>query len=187
MATAGRASLERFFLFFPTHRPHNNDLTPWRKEDELIGYARLVESPRNVWLMLHGNAGQASDRLYAMPCFGEEDAVFVLEYPGYGGRSGIPSKESFNQAATESYLYLRETYPQAPVGVAAESLGSGPAASLASLPTPPPPHPPKPAAGGRPRPAHSPLPTPHSQPLRRGGRHTVKQKKEKKRARRLPA
>lgn len=137
MATAGRASLERFFLFFPTHRPHNNDLTPWRKGDELIGYARLVESPRNVWLMLHGNAGQASDRLYAMPCFAEEDAVFVLEYPGYGRRSGIPSKESFNQAAAETYLYLRETYPQAPVGVVAESLGSGPAASLASLPTPP--------------------------------------------------
>jgi uncharacterized protein len=137
LATAGRASLERFFLFFPTRRPHNNDLTPWRKGEEIIGYTRLVESPQNVWLMLHGNAGQASDRLYAMPCFAEEDAVFVLEYPGYGRRSGVPSKESFNQTAMEAYLHLRETYPQTPVGVAAESLGSGPAASLATLPTPP--------------------------------------------------
>lgn len=136
-ATAGWASLERFFLFFPTRRPHNNELTPWRKGEELIGYARLAESPRNVWLMLHGNAGQATDRLYAMPCFAAEDAVFVLEYPGYGRRAGVPSKESFNQAAAEAYLYLRETYPQTPVGVTAESLGSGPAASLATLPTPP--------------------------------------------------
>jgi uncharacterized protein len=137
LATAGRASLERFFLFFPTRRPHNNELTPWRKGDELIGYARLVESPQNVWLMLHGNAGQASDRVYAIPCFSDEDAVFVMEYPGYGRRPGVPSKESLNQAAAEAYQHLRETYPQAPVGVAAESLGSGPAASLATLPTPP--------------------------------------------------
>jgi uncharacterized protein len=137
LATAGRASLERFFLFFPTRRPHNNDLTPWRKGEEIIGYARLVESPQNVWLMLHGNAGQASHRLYAMPCFAAEDAIFVMEYPGYGQRSGVPSKESFNQAAAEAYYHLRETYPQTPVGVVAESLGSGPAASLATSPTPP--------------------------------------------------
>ena len=137
LATAGRASLERFFLFFPTRRPHDNDLTPWRKGEEIIGYARLVESPQNVWLMLHGNAGQASDRVYAIPCFSDEDAVFVMEYPGYGRRPGVPSKESLNQAAAEAYQHLRETYPQAPVGVAAESLGSGPAASLATLPTPP--------------------------------------------------
>jgi hypothetical protein len=92
LATAGRASLERFFLFFPTRRPHDNDLTPWRKGEEIIGYARLVESPQNVWLMLHGNAGQASDRVYAIPCFSDEDAVFVMEYPGYGRRPGVPSK-----------------------------------------------------------------------------------------------
>jgi uncharacterized protein len=125
--------IERTLLFYPTHHPHNNSLTPWVKNGEIIGYSRTIESPKNVWLMIHGNAGQASDRLYAVPCFSSEDSVFILEYPGYGDRKGIPSKETFNRAAQEAYLFLRQTYPHLPVCVVAESIGSGPASSLASL------------------------------------------------------
>jgi pimeloyl-ACP methyl ester carboxylesterase len=129
--------IERKLLFYPTHHPHNNSLTPWVKNGGIIGYSRKIESPKNVWLMIHGNAGQASDRLYAVPCFSSEDSVFILEYPGYGNRKGIPSKETFNRAAQEAYLFLRKTYPQLPVCVVAESIGSGPAASLANLPQKP--------------------------------------------------
>jgi hypothetical protein len=129
----GCSAIERKLLFYPTHRPHDNSLTPWMRSAEIIGYARKVESPRNIWLMLHGNAGQASDRIYALPSFSDEDSVFILEYPGYGNRKGIPSKKTFDRAAKEAYLFLRETYPHIPVCVAAESIGSGPAASLASL------------------------------------------------------
>jgi len=125
--------IERKLLFYPTHRPSDNSLTPWIKNGEIIGYSRTLASPKNVWLMLHGNAGQASDRLYAMSSFSNEDSVFILEYPGYGNRKGIPSKETFDRAAKEAYLLLRETYPHIPVCVVAESIGSGPASSLASL------------------------------------------------------
>jgi len=83
--------------------------------------------------MLHGNAGQASDRLYAIPSFSSEDSIFILEYPGYGNREGVPSIKAFDCAAKEAYLFLRETYPHIPVCLAGESIGSGPAASLASL------------------------------------------------------
>jgi len=107
------------------------------RNGEIIGYTRKVESPGNIWLMLHGNAGQASDRLYAVPSFSTEDSVFILEYPGYGNREGVPSKEAFNRAAKEAYLFLRETYPHIPVCVAGESIGSGPASSLSSLSPPP--------------------------------------------------
>jgi pimeloyl-ACP methyl ester carboxylesterase len=134
---AGCSSIERELLFYPTHRPHNNSLTPWMRNGEIIGYSRKIESPRNIWLMLHGNAGQASDRLYALPSFSPEDSVFILEYPGYGNRQGVPSKAAFNRAAKEAYLLLRETYPQIPICVAGESIGTGPAASLASLSQPP--------------------------------------------------
>jgi hypothetical protein len=130
---AGCASISRSFLFYPTHRPHNNSLTPWVRNGETIGYARMVASPRNVWLMLHGNGGQASDRIYAVPCFSNDDSVFIMEYPGYGSRPGTPSKAAFNLAAWEAYLFLRETYPGIPVCVAAESIGSGPASVLATL------------------------------------------------------
>jgi uncharacterized protein len=133
----GCSPIERKLLFFPTHHPHDNNLTPWVLNGEIIGYSRNVESPRNVWLMLHGNGGQASDRLYAVQSFSDEDSAYILEYPGYGNREGVPSKESFNRAAKEAYLSLRETYPHIPVCVASESIGSGPASSLASLSQPP--------------------------------------------------
>lgn len=129
----GCSLIVRKLLFHPTHRPHNNSLTPWIKNGETIGYSRKRELPKNVWLMLHGNAGQASDRLYAVPSFSSEDSVFILEYPGYGDREGVPSKEAFDHTAKEAYLFLRETYPHIPVCVVAESIGSGPASTLASL------------------------------------------------------
>ncbi|MBA4367399.1 MAG: alpha/beta hydrolase [Desulfobacterium sp.] len=135
--TAGCSSIERRLLFYPTHRPHDNSLTPWSKNGQVIGYARLVESPKNVWLMLHGNAGQASDRLYAVRSFSPEDSVYILEYPGYGNRQGIPSKETFDRAAKEAYEFLREVYHRIPVCVASESIGSGPASSLSALGLPP--------------------------------------------------
>lgn len=135
--SVGCSSLARKLLFYPTHRPHDNSLTPWLSNGETIGYARETVSPKNVWLMLHGNAGQASDRLYAVPNFAPEDSVYILEYPGYGSRTGVPSQESLNRAALEAYLLLRESYPHLPVCVAAESIGAGPAASLATLSQPP--------------------------------------------------
>jgi pimeloyl-ACP methyl ester carboxylesterase len=135
--TVGCSSIARKLLFHPTHRPHNNSLTPWISNGETIGYARETVSPKNIWLMLHGNAGQAADRLYAVPSFAPEDSVFILEYPGYGKRDGVPSKETFNRAAQAAYRLLRETYPHLPVCVAAESIGSGPASYLATLSQPP--------------------------------------------------
>lgn len=135
--SAGCRPLERHMLFYPTHHPHDNHLTPWINSGAVIGYAREVKSPENVWLLLHGNAGQAADRLYAVPSFSTADSVFIMEYPGYGSREGTPSKESFNQAAREAYLFLRETFPNVPVCVAGESIGSGPASFLSTLPNPP--------------------------------------------------
>lgn len=134
---AGRSVIERKLLFFPTHRPEDNGLAPWYREGQIIGYSRKVELPKNVWLMLHGNGGQASDRAYAIACFSTEDSVFIMEYPGYGARKGLPSKEAFNCAAQEAYLFLRETHPKLPVCVVGESIGTGPAAFLATLERPP--------------------------------------------------
>ncbi len=133
----GCSSIERELLFFPTHHDDDFGLEAWVNEDSRIGYARKVESPKNVWLMLHGNAGQAADRVHALPRFSAEDSVYIVEYPGYGQRKGRPSKKTFNQAAEEAYLVLRHEFPSVPVCVVGESLGSGPSSYLASLPNPP--------------------------------------------------
>jgi pimeloyl-ACP methyl ester carboxylesterase len=137
LVSFGCATLERKLLFFPSHRPGDNGLEPWTNNGQVIGYSRKVESPKTVWLMTHGNGGQAADRVYALTSFAPEDSVFILEYPGYGLRSGTPARESINRSAKEAYLLLRKAHPGIPVCVAGESIGSGPACSLATLATPP--------------------------------------------------
>jgi hypothetical protein len=134
---SGCSAIQQKFLFHPSHSTDNNGLTPWQPDGRLIGFSRIVRAPKNIWLMLHGNGGQASDRTYALPTFSPEDSVFILEYPGYGTRTGTPSIKSFNAAAAEAYLDLKRQFPTLPVCVAAESIGSGPASILANQPAPP--------------------------------------------------
>ena len=133
----GCSSIERRLLFYPSHHDSDNGLDRWTNNGQLIGFARAVPTPRNVWLLFHGNAGQASHRTYALEKFPSEDSVFIMEYPGYGRRPGVPGKNSFNTAATEAYLLLRRTFPQTPICVAGESIGSGPASFLATIDPPP--------------------------------------------------
>ena len=131
------AAWQRQLLYYPTHHDQTNGLSQWRHGDQVIGFAREVPSPENVWLMLHGNGGQASDRVYALSSFSSRDAVFILEYPGYGRRPGSPSRKTLDEAAKEAYRALRARFPRTPVCVMAESIGSGPASVLATLPHPP--------------------------------------------------
>ncbi|MFT3784519.1 MAG: hypothetical protein QM790_21105 [Nibricoccus sp.] len=136
-ALVGCASVQRKLLYFPSHLPLATELTPWLHNGETIGYAREVKEPEAVWLMLHGNGGQAAHRASALSCFSPRDSVFVLEYPGYGNRSGKPSLTAINEAARTAYALLRARFPSRPLCVVGESLGTGPACFLATSPTPP--------------------------------------------------
>ena len=42
-------------------------MLPWQVNGETIGFHRPVPAPQTIWLMLHGNGGQASDRTYVLP------------------------------------------------------------------------------------------------------------------------
>ncbi len=137
VVAVGCIAFQRRLLYYPTHHHEHNGLSEWLYEGQLIGYARVVSSPKNVWLMLHGNGGQASDRVYALPAFSSQDSVFILEYPGYGLRPGSPSRSSINAAAQQAYAVLKSRFPGIPLGVVGESIGSGPAAFLAKNHQPP--------------------------------------------------
>ncbi|MEI6807652.1 MAG: alpha/beta hydrolase [bacterium] len=137
LMSLGCSSLERKLMFHPSHQPADGGLTAWMKDGQVIGFCRKVESPQNVWLMLHGNGGQASGRGYAIPCFSTNDSVYILEYPGYGFRKGMPSRLSFNTAASEAYMTLRSIYGAVPVCEVGESIGTGPASCLATVSPPP--------------------------------------------------
>jgi pimeloyl-ACP methyl ester carboxylesterase len=128
---------QRRLIYFATHDAVQTPLRPWIVDGQLIGYCRPVENPRTVWLMTHGNGGQAAHRGYVLPHLSERDALYVLEYPGYGLRPGQPSSAAFNRAAADAFQILKRDFPQTPIGALGESIGSGPAASLAALPNPP--------------------------------------------------
>jgi len=124
-------SFVRSQLFYPTHATDDKGLARWMRDGTLIGFARPVTDPVNVWLLLHGNGGQAADRVYTFDRFSDRDAVYILEYPGYGSRPGTPSRKEFDAAALEGYQLLRAQFPGKPVCVVTESIGSGPGSTLA--------------------------------------------------------
>ncbi len=126
----GCQALQRRFLFFPSHDTADNGFTPWLRAGAVIGYSRPVRDPENIWLMLHGNGGQAAGRTYALPAFSARDSLFILEYPGFGARAGTPSRKSFDAAALAGYQQLRAQFPGKHIAIFGESLGSGPAAML---------------------------------------------------------
>ncbi len=128
---------QRSLLYFPSHSTASTPLRPWIVGGELIGYSRTVAQPKAVWLMTHGNGGQADGRAYVLPRMSRADSLYVLEYPGYGLRAGNPSKDSMNAAALAAYQTLRREFPGTPLCVLGESIGSGPASYLGSVLAPP--------------------------------------------------
>jgi len=128
---------QRSLLFFPTHEALSTGLTPWSDGNRIIGCCRETPNARAIWLMTHGNGGQAAQRDYVLQRMSMQDSLYVLEYPGYGSRAGSPSVKSINQAASKAYRLLRARNPDTPVCVLGESLGSGPACALAREKTAP--------------------------------------------------
>lgn len=136
------AVFQRKLIYLPSHTPEEaaasqSTIKPWKAEGRTIGWSREVVQPTEIWLMFHGNAGQAADRDYVLPSLPEDVSLYVMEYPGYGARAGTPSKDSISQAAAEAYDLLRKQAGGLPVSVLGESLGSGPASWLATRPVPP--------------------------------------------------
>ncbi|EEF57118.1 alpha/beta hydrolase [Pedosphaera parvula] len=132
---------QRKMIYFPADWPfaaqlkaaeaHNFEV--WKSPaGQIIGWKQLARSTKAQAqiLIVHGNAGSAIDRMdyadglqHAQSC-----DIYILEYPGYGGRAGTPSQQSFFQSATEAISLLKQDVP---VYVIGESLGTGVAAYLA--------------------------------------------------------
>lgn len=131
---------QRKLIYFPTtldskvaeQMAKREGFEPWRdKTGRLIGWHLSASSnSQGSILIIHGNAGCALDRDYlAKPIrdAGSMD-VFILEYPGYGCREGLPTEQSLLDAAEAAFVLLSTNSPRFLVS---ESLGTGPAAWLA--------------------------------------------------------
>lgn len=130
---------QRRLIYFPTKIPADviesvaagHNFAPWKNPaGEIIGWKMTRTNATASVLIVHGNAGCALSRDYlAQPIFDETEVnVFVLEYPGYGARSGSPNKASLIAAAGEAFQLLPKNQPRYLVS---ESIGAGVACELA--------------------------------------------------------
>ena len=131
---------QRRLIYLPTKIPAEviesvaaeHDFEPWKTPaGQIIGWKMLAETNATASvLIVHGNAGCALSRDYIARPIHEAASVdvFVLEYPGYGARSGSPSKTSLIAAAEEAFQLLPANSPKF---VVSESLGAGVACELA--------------------------------------------------------
>jgi hypothetical protein len=136
----GVALFQRRLIYIPTRLDPaavdqfatQQGFRPWRNASgDTIGWHLPASGPSSgSVLVAHGNAGCALYRGYLVRPIHEAGSVdvYVLEYPGYGTRSGSPSQRSILGAADEALGVLPKTRP---VYVVSESLGAGVAAHLA--------------------------------------------------------
>lgn len=101
---------------------------------ELNGLLFKAGDPKGVILYLHGNGG-------ALDTWGDVATiytslnydVFILDYPGYGKSEGeISSQEQLFQDIQIVYDKLKERYTEDKIIILGYSIGTGPAAHLAS-------------------------------------------------------
>ena len=95
-----------------------------------------VQKPIGTFLVFHGNAGSAVDRKwYADRLAPLGFRVLLLEYPGYGPRSGGLSEDVLVADAQESIVAAAKQFGR-PLYVMGESLGSGVAAAAVARSAP---------------------------------------------------
>ena len=131
---------QRRLIYIPTKIPADviesvaagHGFAPWKNPaGQIIGWKMPAGgAATGSVLIVHGNAGCALSRDYlAQPIHDAAGVgVFVLEYPGYGARSGSPGKSSLLAAAEEAFQLLSTNSPRY---VVSESIGAGVAAELA--------------------------------------------------------
>lgn len=98
---------------------------------EFIGWVRRpAERSGKAVVLFHGNAGCAPGWIHyadGLQAVAKVD-FYIIEYPGYGGRSGRPSQPSILNAAEEA---IRSLAAHCQLFVVGESLGTGPACYVA--------------------------------------------------------
>ncbi len=122
--------------FRPTHRDSaaqgTKILRPWKTEPgHFCGYFRSPSSPRRLVLFFHDSSGEALDWEWLDELVPLRDALFLVEYPGFGARkaSGKFAPALFQSCAEEAVNLVREKWGSSPPILA---IGEGFGASVAS-------------------------------------------------------
>lgn len=137
-------AIQRSLIYFPTRisRPQFEAIVKGSLDGRVSVVdpfdAVVIEPPSTVAtvgtaILFHGNAGLGLERAYLAPQFTRRGLRLILaEYPGYGARSGSPSEAALVADTSALYARASASFPDAPILIVGESLGSGVAVQVAT-------------------------------------------------------
>lgn len=118
------------------------DFREWNiktKDDELLnGILFKSENTKGIIFYLHGNAGSLASWGNVAKIYTDRNYdCYMIDYPGYGKSSGkIKSQDQLFDALQTAYDSLKLHYAENNIIVLGYSIGTGPAAKLASTNNP---------------------------------------------------
>jgi uncharacterized protein len=138
VATVFAYAVQRGLIYYPERvdpatvvsQAEREGLSPWLDtEGKFIGWHKRQGSGIPL-LICHGNAGHSLHRRYIISRLrdaGLTPPIFILEYPGYGGRSGTSNERNLVAAAVNALDLIGRQ-----VVLFGESIGTGVACAAAS-------------------------------------------------------
>ncbi len=128
---------QRKFIYYPPKNVPMMEVVEqlgfqhWPERQNYRGLTKTPPAPHSLMVYFHGNASLASSRPDLADSLVEEGfRVLMIEYPGYGHRTGSPSEHRIIADAVES-IRLKLGATDLPLYLWGESLGSGVAAGVA--------------------------------------------------------
>ncbi|MBS1567777.1 MAG: alpha/beta fold hydrolase [Bacteroidetes bacterium] len=119
---------------FPFNQPFEEINIPTDDNNTLHGLLFTSDQPKGLIFYLHGNGGALNDWGEVAKRYTDlHYDVFMLDYPGYGKSTGsIKSKMQLLNSVQAAYNLIKKKYTEEQIVVLGYSLGTGPAAYLAS-------------------------------------------------------
>ena len=123
---------QRSLLYLPskfgltTEQADALSLKKWPDDIQYRGYLHDPTNAQRTIVIFHGNAGEAAHRKYYLDTLAATHArIILVEYPGYGQRTGSPSEELLVNDAKTTLKLAADAFPHEPLIIIGESMGAG--------------------------------------------------------------
>lgn len=122
---------QRNFMYFPTAKTvHDFNTMQFSIGEEILDVLVLNQGKHSAIIYFGGNGESVADNAPNFSKIFPNHTVYLVNYRGYGGSTGIPTEESLYSDAQYIYDAVSTQYQQ--MSVIGRSLGSGVATFLAS-------------------------------------------------------
>jgi esterase/lipase len=118
-------------IYFPTENvQHNFDREYLKIENDEIEISQINKGKEKAILYFGGNAEILAYTAFDFESNFPNHTIYMMNYPGYGNSTGVPSEISIFQAAEK--LFARSKQKHSSISIIGRSLGTGVASFLAA-------------------------------------------------------